>query len=62
VVKPRKTTALDVAWWLEDRALELGLRGFGTVRVARERELLPLDARDIPIEPEATSSAAWSNL
>ncbi len=30
-----KTTAEDIAWWLEDRALQLGLHGGGTVRVVR---------------------------
>ena len=46
-----KTTAADIAWWLEDRALELGLIGGGTVRVVREGELLPIHDPTIPIEP-----------
>ena len=45
------TTAEDVAWWLEDRALELGLTGGGTVRVVREGELLPIHDPNIPLEP-----------
>ena len=45
------TTAEDVAWWLSDRALELGLTGGGTVRVVREGELLPIHDPDIPLEP-----------
>ena len=45
------TTAEDVAWWLLDRALELGLTGWGTVRVVREGELLPIHDPDIPLEP-----------
>ena len=45
-----KTTAEDIAWWLEDRALTLGLTGYGTPRVVRRGELLPLNAA-IPIEP-----------
>ena len=45
------TTAEDVAWWLQDRALELGLTGWGTVRVVREGELLPIHDPDIPLEP-----------
>jgi len=50
-VKPGKTTALDIAWWLEDRALELGLTGYGYVYVVREGKALPMHAPDIPIEP-----------
>ncbi len=46
-----KTTAEDIAWWLEDRALEIGLNGGGTVRVVREGELLPIHDPNIPIEP-----------
>ena len=45
------TTAEDVAWWLEDRALELGLTGGGTVRVVRDGELLPIHDPNIPLEP-----------
>ena len=45
------TTAADIAWWLRDRALELGLTGYGTVRVVREGELLPIHDPDIAIEP-----------
>ena len=54
VITPGVTTAADVAWWLQDRALELGLTGGGTVRVVREGELLPVHAPDLPILP-ATS-------
>ena len=50
-ITPGETTAEDLAWWLQDRALELGLTGGGTVRVVREGELLPVHAPDIPIEP-----------
>ena len=45
------TTAADVAWWLRDRALELGVSGAGTVRVVREGELLPIHDPDIALEP-----------
>jgi Xaa-Pro aminopeptidase len=45
-----KTTAEDIAWWLEDRALAVGLTGSGTPRVVRRGELLPLNAA-IAIEP-----------
>jgi Xaa-Pro aminopeptidase len=43
-----KTTAEDIAWWLEDGALKAGLTGSGTPRVVRRGELLPLNAA-IPI-------------
>ena len=46
-----KTTALDIAWWLKDRALELGLEGGGTVRVVREGLLLPVHDPDITLQP-----------
>lgn len=46
-----ETTAEDIAWWIEDRALELGLVGHGTVRVVREGELLPIHDPDITIQP-----------
>jgi len=51
VVEPGRTTAEDVAWWLRDRALELGLTGSGTVRVVRQGELLPLHDPKIPVQP-----------
>jgi Xaa-Pro aminopeptidase len=45
------TTAEDVAWWLRDRARELGLTGYGTVRVVRDGDLLPIHDPDIPLMP-----------
>ncbi|MEM9316410.1 MAG: M24 family metallopeptidase [Pseudomonadota bacterium] len=45
------TTAEDVAWWLKDRARELGLAGYGTVRVVREGDLLPIHDPDMPLLP-----------
>ena len=45
-----KTTAEAIAWWLHDRALELGVTGWGTVRVVREGELLPIHDPTIPLE------------
>ncbi|MEO1080198.1 MAG: M24 family metallopeptidase [Pseudomonadota bacterium] len=45
------TTAEDVAWWLKDRARELGLSGYGTVRVVREGDLLPIHDPDLPLLP-----------
>lgn len=50
-ITPGVTTAEDLVWWLQDRALELGMTGGGTVRVVREGDLLPIHAPDIPIEP-----------
>lgn len=50
-VVPGKTTAADVAWWLQDKALALGMTGSGTPRVVRRGELLPLNAPDMPIQP-----------
>ena len=46
-----ETTAEDVAWWLQDRALELGVTGGGTVRVIREGVLLPIHDPRITLEP-----------
>ncbi len=51
VVIAGETTALDIAWWLQDRARELGMTGGGTVRVVREGELLPIHAADIAVQP-----------
>ena len=46
-----ETTALEMAAWFEDRALELGMNSFQTVRVVRGGDLLPRHDPDIPIEP-----------
>jgi Xaa-Pro dipeptidase len=46
-----KTTAEDIAWFLEDRALQLGMTGSGTPRVVRSGDLLPLNAPDLAIAP-----------
>ena len=45
------TTAEDVAWWLKDRAREVGLSGYGTVRVVREGDLLPIHDPAMPLLP-----------
>lgn len=37
-----KTTSADIYWFLRDRARELGLTGYGTVRVVRDGEMLPV--------------------
>ena len=50
-VKPGETTGLDIAAWFEDRARELGVTSFQTVRVVRRGDLLPRHSPDIPIEP-----------
>lgn len=49
-VVANETTAEDIAWWLEDRALELGVTGGGTVRVVREGVLLPVHDPDIAVQ------------
>jgi len=46
-----ESTAEDIAWWLKDRALELGVTGGGTVRVVREGVLLPIHDPHITLEP-----------
>ncbi|MFT5500889.1 MAG: Xaa-Pro dipeptidase [Woeseiaceae bacterium] len=46
-----ETTSADIAWWLQDRALELGVTGGGTVRVVREGVLLPVHDPYITLEP-----------
>ena len=50
-VIPGETTALEMAAWFEDRARELGMTSFQTVRVVRGGDLLPRHDPDIPIEP-----------
>jgi Xaa-Pro aminopeptidase len=50
-VTPGETTGEDIAWWLENRALELGMTGGGVVRVVREGDLLPLHDPTIPLIP-----------
>lgn len=46
-----KTSAVDIAWHLQDTALSMGLTGEGTPRVVRNGDLLPLNAPDITIQP-----------
>jgi Xaa-Pro aminopeptidase len=50
-VRTGQTTNADIAWFLEDRALELGLTSSATTRVVREGELLPLHDPDTPLQP-----------
>jgi Xaa-Pro aminopeptidase len=50
-ITPGATTAADLAWWLKDSARERGLEGYGTVRVVREGDLLPIHDPDIALAP-----------
>lgn len=50
-VKVGKTTAMDISWWLQDRALALGLTGGGTPRIVRKGELLPLADPKLTVQP-----------
>ena len=50
-VRTGQTTNADIAWFLEDRALELGLTSSATTRVVREGELLPLHDPDTALQP-----------
>ena len=50
-VIPGETTALEMAGWFEDKAMELGMGSFQTVRVVRRGDLLPRHDPDIAIEP-----------
>jgi len=50
-VTPGKTTAEDIAWYLEDSAREAGVTGSGTPRVVRNGDLLPLNSGTMPIQP-----------
>jgi hypothetical protein len=50
-VRTGKTTNEDIAWFLEDRALELGLTSAATTRVVREGKLLPVHDPHTPLEP-----------
>lgn len=45
------TTSEDIAWWLEDRALELGVTSSATTRVVRNGEMLPTHDPDIALQP-----------
>ncbi len=50
-VVPGQTTALEMAGWFEDRARELGVTSFQTVRVVRGGDLMPRHDPDIAIQP-----------
>lgn len=46
-----KTTAMDISWWLQDRAHQLGLEGSGTPRIVRKGDLLPLADPRLTVQP-----------
>jgi Xaa-Pro aminopeptidase len=50
-VRTGETTSEDIAWWLKDRALELGVTGEATVRVVRQGVMLPVHDPDIALLP-----------
>ena len=50
-VRAGETTNADIAWFLEDRALALGLTSAATTRVVRGGKLLPLHDPVTPLEP-----------
>jgi Xaa-Pro aminopeptidase len=45
------TTAMDIGWWLKDRALQEHLTGGGTPRIVRQGDLLPLSDPTITVQP-----------
>lgn len=51
VIKPGETTAEDIAWWLEDQALSLGMTSMATTRIVRDGEALPVHDPDIALQP-----------
>ena len=50
-VKVGKTTAIDISWWLQDRARQLGMEGSGNPRIVRNGELLPLADPKLTVQP-----------
>jgi Xaa-Pro aminopeptidase len=46
-----KTTAMDIGWWLNDKALQEHLTGGGNPRIVRQGDLLPLDDPSITVQP-----------
>jgi len=45
------TTAMDIGWWLQDKALQEHMTGGGTPRIVRQGDLLPLDDPSITVQP-----------
>lgn len=50
-VRAGETTSEDIAWWLQDKALELGLTSQATTRVVRGGDMLPVHDPDIAVQP-----------
>ncbi len=50
-IRTGETTSEDIAWWLEDRALELGLTSSATTRVVRGGEMMPVHDPNIALQP-----------
>jgi len=50
-IRVGKTTAMDIAWWLQDKALQEHLTGSGSPRIVREGELLPLEDPSMTVQP-----------
>lgn len=50
-VRTGKTTSEDIAYWLQDKALDLGLTSQTTTRVVRGGEMLPVHDPDIALQP-----------
>ena len=50
-VRTGETTSEDIAYWLQDKALELGLTSQTTTRVVRGGEMLPVHDPDIALQP-----------
>jgi len=50
-IQAGETTSADIAWWLKDRALSLGMTSMATTRVVRGGELLPVHDPDIALMP-----------
>jgi len=51
VIEPGITTSEDIAWWLEDRALEMGMTSSATTRVVRQGAMLPVHDPDTALQP-----------
>jgi len=51
VINPGETTAEDIAWWLEDQALLLGMTSMATTRIVRDGAALPVHDPNTAIQP-----------
>jgi Xaa-Pro aminopeptidase len=50
-IQPGKTTSEDLAWWLEDKASEIGMKGGGSVRTVRKGDLLKTNSAEVVFQP-----------